>query len=124
MIKIDDLADAITEAVRDYTEDVSAAVAKKVDEVASEVRDDIELNAPKRTGEYAKSFVVSRRDRPGQTRRVIWSKEHYRRARLLEFGHAKRGGGRVAGRPHIRPAYDKRANKLVSDIKQIIRDGG
>lgn len=123
-VSIDQLAAAIVNAVRDYTEDVSAAIEKKVDEVADEVLKDVQANAPKNTGEYAKGFKKAKQDRPGITRRVVWNKKHYRRVHLLEFGHAKRGGGRIAGRPHLRPAYDTHAQRLPEDIKRIIRNGG
>lgn len=123
-ISIDQLAAEITKAVREYTEDVSAAIEQKVDEVAEAVRDTVEQDAPKRTGEYAKGFKATKQDSNGKTRRVVWNKKHYRRVHLLEFGHAKRGGGRVAARPHLRPAYDKHASKLPDEIKRIIRNGG
>lgn len=123
-ISIDQLAAEITKAVREYTEDVSAAIDRKVDEVAEEVLQEVKRTAPKRTGKYRRGFVKTNRDAPGRTRRIVWNKKHYMIVHLLEFGHAKRGGGRVAARPHLRPAYDKHASKLPDEIKRIIRNGG
>ncbi|GIP38309.1 hypothetical protein J31TS4_15890 [Paenibacillus sp. J31TS4] len=123
-IRIDQLADAISNAVREYTEDVADAIEQKVDEVADAVLKDVESNAPKRTGKYAQGFKKTKRDEAEKTKRVIWNKKDHRRVHLLEFGHAKRGGGRVAGRPHLRPAYDRHAAGLPDDIKRIIRNGG
>lgn len=123
-ISIDQLAAAITDAVRDYAEDVTEAIERKVDETANEVRDEAEREAPKRTGKYAKGFKVTKQDGTGKTRRVVWNKKDYRRVHLLEFGHAKRGGGRVQAYPHLRPAYDKHGAKLPDEIKRIIRNGG
>jgi len=123
-ISIDQLANAITEAVREYTEDVSAAIEKKVDEVADQVLRETKNLAPKRTGEYAKTFVKTKQDEYGRIRRVIWNRKHYRRVHLLEFGHAKRGGGRVSAYPHLRPAYEKYALQLPDEIKRIIKKGG
>lgn len=126
-VTIDQLANEITKAVREYTEDVSEAISKKVDEVADDVLKEVKTNHPykNRTGQYTKGFKKTKRDAPGgKTRRVIWNKKHYRRVHLLEFGHAKRGGGRVPAYPHLRPAYDRHVGSLESGIKRIIRNGG
>lgn len=123
-ISIDQFANEITSAVREYTKDVAKAVEKKVDEVAKEVLKETKQMAPKRTGEYAKSFGITKEDGYGTTRRIIWNKKHYRRVHLLEFGHAKVNGGRVPAYPHLRPAYDKHAANLDDEIKRIIKNGG
>lgn len=123
-IPIDRLAAEITKAVQEYTEDVSVAIERKVDEVAEKVLQEVKQTAPKRTGKYRNGFVKTSRDAPGRTRRIVWNRRHYMLVHLLEFGHAKRGGGRVAARPHMRPAYDRHAAKLPDEIKRIIRNGG
>lgn len=124
MVNINDLANEITSAVREYTEDVSTSIAKKVDEVAKEVLKETKQMAPKRTGEYARTFKITKEDTLGSTKRIIWNRKHYRRVHLLEFGHAKVNGGRVQAFPHLRPAYDKHAANLDDEIKEIIRNGG
>lgn len=125
-ITIDQLANEITKAVKEYTEDVSEAITKAVDNTAKVVLEEVKTNHPykDRSGEYTKGFKITKRDEYHRTRRIVWNKKHYRRVHLLEFGHAKRGGGRVPAYPHLRPAYDKHAPKLVDKIKQIIRNGG
>ncbi|QRG66934.1 HK97 gp10 family phage protein [Brevibacillus choshinensis] len=123
-ISLDQLAAEITRVVREYTEDVSEAVEKKVGEVADKVLAEVAVSAPKRTGGYAQGFKVTKQDSGGKARRVIWNKKDYRRVHLLEFGHAKRNGGRVQAIPHLRPAYDKHADGLTDDIKRIIQNGG
>ncbi len=123
-ISIGQLANEIVSAVREYTEDVSNGIEKKVDEVANKVLKEVQASAPKRTGEYARTFVKTKEGGYGQHRRIIWNKKHYRRVHLLEFGHAKVNGGRVQAFPHLRPAYDKHTTNLDDEIKQIIRNGG
>ena len=123
-ISIDQLAREITSAVREYTEDVSTSIAKKVDEVAKEVLKETKQMAPKRTGEYARTFKITKDDTFGSTKRIIWNKKHYRRVHLLEFGHAKVNGGRVKEYPHLRPAYDKHGARLPDELKRVIENGG
>lgn len=123
-IPIDRLAAEITKAVQEYTEDVSEAIERKVDEVAGQVLKEVKRTAPKRTGKYRRGFVKTKRDAPGRTKRIVWNRRHYMLVHLLEFGHAKVNGGRVPAYPHLRPAYDKHASKLPDEIKRIIRNGG
>ncbi|MFE1630746.1 HK97 gp10 family phage protein [Brevibacillus reuszeri] len=123
-IRIDQLAAEIARAVQDYTEDVSEAIDKKVDQVAGEVLEEVERTAPRQTGKYAKGFTKTKQGSGDKTKRVIWNKKDSRRVHLLEFGHAKRGGGRVRAFPHLRPAYDKHAANLPDEIKRIIQNGG
>jgi hypothetical protein len=126
-IHLDQLADEITQAVKEYTEDVTDGINKEVETTADKVLAEVKQNHPYKDhpgGDYTKSFVKTNKSLPGNRRYVIWNKKHYRRVHLLEFGHAKVGGGRVEAYPHLRPAHDKYAGELESNIKRIIRNGG
>ncbi|SFR15256.1 HK97 gp10 family phage protein [Desulfoscipio geothermicus] len=125
-IPIHKLANEIVNAVREYTEDVQEAIAKEVDDTAKKVLRDVKALSPKRTGEYASTFVRTNKSLAAHGRRmyVIWNKKHYRRVHLLEFGHALRNGGRAPEFPHLRPAHDKHVPQMVENIKRIIQNGG
>lgn len=123
-INIDDLAAEITLAVKEYTEDVSAAIEKEVDTRSKELVKAIRNDSPEKTGEYKKGWTRKKlRDSDGATY-VVYNKAKPGLAHLLEHGHAKRGGGRVTGRPHIRPNTERKEKQLVENIEKIIRNGG
>lgn len=48
----------------------------------------------------------------------------YQLTHLLEFGHAKRGGGRTRAFPHIAPAEQAGIEQLTRDIERDLRKGG
>jgi Mg2+ and Co2+ transporter CorA len=123
-VSVNQLADAIVDAVREYTEDVTEAIDQKVETIADLVLADVRRDAPKKTGKYAKGFVKTDKSLPGRRRFVIWNKKFYRLVHLLEFGHAKVKGGRVPGKPHLIPAHQRHVDGMLSDIKQIIKNGG
>jgi hypothetical protein len=52
---------------------------------------------------------------------VVHSRNRYQIAHLLEHGHAKRGGGRVAARPHIASAEQRGSEKLVEAIESKLK---
>lgn len=123
-ITIGQLANEMAKLIGEYTEGVAEGIGNEVLSTADKVLKDVKLLARKHTGEYAKTFIKTDKSLPGNRRYVVWNKKHYRRVHLLEYGHAKVGGGRVPAYPHLRPAHDKYADEMVDNIKRIIENGG
>jgi hypothetical protein len=95
-----------------------------VKDTAKSVQKDIQASAPVRTGKYAKSWAVkTMHEDSGTIDLVIYSRNRYQIAHLLEHGHAKRGGGRVAARPHLAAAEQRGEEKLVDEIKKKLGGG-
>ena len=114
---IDGLADAIMEGLKEYSDLASSEVKGAVRKAGKLVKDEIAANAPKKTGAYSKSLSVkATKENSESLELVVYSKNRYQIAHLLEHGHAKRGGGRVAGIPHIAPAEEKAVKQLEEDI--------
>ena len=114
---IDNLAKTIMEGLQEYADVASEDVKTAVRKAGKNVKAEISANAPKRTGAYAKSWAVkTEKETAHSLEVVVHSKNRYQIAHLLEHGHAKRGGGRVAGIPHIAPAEEKAVKQLEEDI--------
>ena len=114
---IDNLAKTIMEGLQEYADVASADVKTAVRKAGKNVKAEISANAPKRTGAYAKSWTVkTEKETAHSLEVVVHSRNRYQIAHLLEHGHAKRGGGRVAGIPHIAPAEEKAVKQLEEDI--------
>lgn len=125
MTDIDGLADAIMEAMQEYTEEVEEAIPGIVDSTADAMVREIRATAPKRSGKYAKGWTVrqlgeSTRSKEGYAK-LVCNPKRYSIAHLVEYGHAKRGGGRVASKPHIRPACDKLLPEFEEKIEEAVK---
>ena len=123
-IKVDQLAATVMKEREDYadlaTTDMKAAVRK----AGNTVRNEIKSGAPSRTGKYAASWTVkTERETSQSLELVVHSRNRYQLAHLLEFGHAKRGGGRVAARPHIASAEQKGIEELEHAIERSLSHG-
>ena len=103
------------EAIEGTNEAVIAAGDTVVSEIAAGASSKFNGKA------YAGSWVskVTQKTAFG-THVTVYSPTHYRIAHLLENGHAKRGGGRVAARPHIAPAEQKGIQQLEEDIQKAL----
>lgn len=120
---------AVLGVLADFKDVTNDVVEQAVKETAVETAKKISQNAaaqfPEGTGDYAKSWsqkTVNGR-KYGRYTRIVYSRDpYYRLAHLLENGHAKVNGGRVEGRPHIAPAADAAADKLLTRIKSGVKN--
>ena len=123
-VSIDGLADAIMEGLTEYADLATEDMKKAVRKAGNTARKEIAANAPKDTGAYEKSWSVkTTRESANALEVTVHSKNRYQLAHLLEHGHAKRNGGRVAGRPHIAPAEQTAVEQLEKEIERSLRNG-
>lgn len=125
MTDIDNMTDAIMDAMQQYTNEVEEAIPDIVDDTASTLVKEIRSTAPKRTGMYAKGWTSRKlgertRSKEGYAR-LVCNPKRYSVAHLLEHGHAKRSGGRTTGKPHIGPACDKVLPEMEKKIERAVK---
>ncbi len=118
-VSVDRLTETIMSGLTEYADVSTDLVKKSVQEVSKDVKKEISANAPKRTGAYKKSWAVKKtKETSNSLVMTVHSKNRYQLAHLLEHGHAKRGGGRVAAIPHIEPAEANGIEALKSKIER------
>ena len=120
-VPIGSLADTIMDTLEEYADLAAEDVKQAVRDAGDVVKDDIRSHAPKDTGDYAKSWAVKKMKETSSSLTVaVHSGNRYQLAHLLEFGHAKRGGGRVAAQPHIASAEQKGMEYLEEEIRKAL----
>lgn len=121
-VSIDQMDSAIMEELEKYADLAADELKAAVKDTAKSVRKDIQAGAPVDTGKYKKSWSVKTVSETSESiDLVVHSRNRYQIAHLLEHGHAKRGGGRVAARPHIAPAEQAGNEKLEKTIKEKLK---
>ncbi|MBQ9687425.1 MAG: HK97 gp10 family phage protein [Oscillospiraceae bacterium] len=123
-IQIDQLAATVMKELEDYANTTTDGVKAAVKKAADTVKKEISATAPVRTGKYAKSWATKTTAENSHALEItVHSRNRYQLAHLLEHGHAKRGGGRVAARPHIAAAEELGIEELEREIERSIRNG-
>ena len=121
MSTIDSLADDIMAGLQEYVSLANDSMKEAVKKTATSVKKEISANAPKDTGKYAKSWATKKTGENSHSLEItVHSKNRYQLAHLLEKGHAKRGGGRVSGKPHIAPAEENGVQLLEHLIEEAL----
>ena len=114
-VSVDEMGNAIQKEFEEYVDLTADEVKKIVKEVADDVTEEIKDKAPVDTGAYRKSWTATQtKDTTLASEYTVHSVKHYRLTHLLEFGHAKRGGGRTKAQPHIA----KGESLAINEIKQ------
>lgn len=123
-IRPEQLASAVMEGLKEYADLAADDMKKAVKKAGTSVRKEIQQNAPADTGAYAKSWAVKKeKETSDSIQLIVHSKNRYQLAHLLEHGHAKRGGGRVAGKAHIAPAEENAVRQLEEEIERSLQNG-
>ncbi len=128
-IKIDQLADTVMKGMEEYAKLAAEDLKKDVQKAGKTVKQQIESTAPKKTGKYSKSWAVKKTRETSDSIQIVVHSKRYQLTHLLEFGHAKRGGGRTRAFPHIAPAEQAGIEQLTRDMissvtcRKAVRNG-
>lgn len=119
--KIDNLADEIMNGLKEYADLATDDLKKSIRKAGNAAKKEIAASAPKDTGTYVKSWSVKKtKETSNSLEVVVHSKNRYQLTHLLEYGHAKRGGGRVSARPHIAQAEENAIETLETEIARAL----
>lgn len=117
------------------TDQLTAAVSKILDEYGEDVKSNLKEIVAKLSKEGAKAVRSASKSTYGGTGKyasgwrsrldtgrlssqgIIYNARVPGLPHLLEYGHAKRGGGRVSGRPHIKPVEEKLISEFEREVK-------
>lgn len=119
---VSQMADVIMEGLEEYAKLAAEDMKKAVKKAGAEAKKDIQANAPVRTGAYGKSWAVkTTKETANAMEVVVYSRNRYQLAHLLEFGHALRKGGRTRAFSHIAPAEEKAAQILEKEVEAALK---
>lgn len=96
------LAKKISQLLQEYGQEVHGAIDEALPVVGKETVTYLREHSPERSGQYERGWKTEiRKDRLDYQILYVFNAKKPHITHLLEFGHAKRGGGRVEAQPHI-----------------------
>lgn len=116
-INIDDLASEINRQLAQYAQHTDEKIQELAKEIANKGTEKLKQVSPKDTGDYRKGWKVKRVGK----KFIIHNATNYQLTHLLEKGHAKSGGGRVAPRVHIKPVEEQMIGEFESGIEGVVQ---
>lgn len=116
-IDINDLAKEINKTLNEYTTEVTNKIDKSAQTIGKKGVKLLKEKSPKYTGEYGKGWRLKKTNKGY----VIHNATEYRLTHLLEKGHAKVGGGRVAPRKHIEPVEKQVVDEFVKEVEEALK---
>lgn len=123
---IDKLDTQIEKILQKYEGDVRENVGQITKEICRKGAAAVKASARSAvggSGKYASGWTSEVKTTRYSTEGVIYNSALPGLAHLLENGHAKVNGGRVAGRPHIAPVEEKLVEEYEKGVIDAITSG-
>ena len=124
-VGINGLTPAINKILKDYAdgvnEDVSKVIQRTGQRAAKTLREESRSKFKTHSDyHYAKGWTAKMEKSRYDAHSIVHNKNAPGLPHLLEHGHAKRGGGRVAGRPHIAPVEEAIISEFEREVAKNV----
>jgi hypothetical protein len=117
-----DLTAQLSSLLSQYSVEVAQEVKQICRDESAVMTESIKRDSPKDKGDYRKGWKVKNEYEDDNNIRLrTYNATNYQLTHLLEFGHAKKNGGRVDGKPHISPNEEKAKRDLVQRIERAVQ---
>ncbi|MEG1657344.1 MAG: HK97 gp10 family phage protein, partial [Christensenellaceae bacterium] len=101
-----------------YSKEKTDAIKSMAQKTAKNLTEDLKATSPKATSKYAGGWKVKKTEENANcVTYVVHNASRPYLTHLLEFGHAKRGGGRVSAQPHIAKAEQKAITEFERGVE-------
>lgn len=117
MAGINNLSNEIAAALATFTNEISKELEQTKKKVVRDAVKDLKATSPKDQGDYARGWKATRQG----DAMVIHNANKPQLTHLLEGGHAKQGGGRVAGKSHIEPVEQRVIKEFERELERVIQ---
>lgn len=123
-VKMDDLASAVNETLTLYAADITKETQKLAETTAKDTKNKLKKAGQfeDRSGNYRKGWTTKTVVKNANDIQIVVYNKVYQLTHLLEYGHVKRGGGRVRAYPHIAPVEEQAVREFTQQIERIIRN--
>ena len=124
-INIDQIESTLKQVLDGYNDTVVEASKKNAKECMVKLVKETKATAPRRRPKYYKyiSSKMTRNDKFGAEYTWYVKEPEYRLSHLLEYGHAKKNGGRTTAFGFIKKASEPIINAYVKFVEEAIKNG-
>lgn len=121
-IQAADLRKVVNDMLGDYAEEVTDAVGVAVENTANDAVKKLKTtDAGFKNRKYSKGWTKQVVKHRLYSEAVVYNRSEGHLTHLLEFGHAKRNGGRTRAFPHIAPVNDEVPDIFADEFSAALR---
>ena len=122
LITIDQFASSIHDILEKYGDEINENMEEAVKAVSRKGAQAVKSAASStfNGSKYASGWTSKTETGRTSSQGTIYNRTVPGLPHLLENGHAMRGGGRVAGRPHIKPVEEKIIQEFEQEVRKSI----